>query len=92
MTLAANPHVAWRLACERLAVGWEEFSRMSPVELAWRLWGERRRRNYRARMLAWLGSLLVSPHVEKRHRSQVSVRRLYMAASGGDLDPDEMGD
>jgi hypothetical protein len=90
VALASHPDLAWRLACERLALGWDEFIRICPVELAWRLWGERRRRNARARMISWSVSLLMSPHVDKKHKSQISARRLFIAASGGDLDRDEL--
>jgi hypothetical protein len=90
VALAAHPDIAWRLAVERLAMGWEQFLALSPLELAWQFWGERRRRNHRARMLAWAVSILSSPHVDKKHKSQISMRRLFVSASGGDLDRDEL--
>lgn len=91
MALAANPDVAWRLAVERLETSWRAFQRMSPLELAWQLYGERRRRNYRARMISWAVSLLMSPHVDKKHKSQISHRRLFMSAAGTtDLDREEL--
>lgn len=90
MALAAHPDLAWQLAVERLGMGWSEFRRICTVELAWRLWGERRRRNHRARMIAWALSIVVSPHIQKKDQSKVSPRRLFLAAAGRDLDRDEM--
>jgi hypothetical protein len=63
---------------------------MSPVELAWRLWGARRRRHDQLRDLAWAVSMLVGVHVSERDRSKVSTERLFMQITGGDLDEDEV--
>lgn len=90
MALAANPDIAWRLAVDRLALTWPAFQRMSPLELAWQFYGERRRRLHRARMLSWAVSLLMSPHVDKRFQSRISHRRLFNAAAGGDVDPEDL--
>jgi hypothetical protein len=90
VALAANPDIAWRLAVDRLALGWPAFQRMSPLELAWQLYGERRRRNYRARMISWAVSYLMSPHTDKKFRSRISHRRLFNIAAGGDLDPEDL--
>lgn len=90
MALAAQPDIAWRFAVDRLVLTWPQFLRMSPVELAWQFFGERRRRNHRARMLSWAVSCIMSPHVDKKHRSEIAHRRLFVAATGGDLDREEL--
>lgn len=73
---------------ERLGISYEEFLSLTPHDLAWQLWGERRRHNLFIRDLVWAVSFVVSPHVDKKDRSKISVRRLHMAL--GDLDEDEM--
>jgi hypothetical protein len=78
------------VAVSRLGVSWPEFDRMSPLELAWRLWGERRRRNVSLRYLAWAISTSMAPHVAQGDRSKVAADRLFMSATGGDLDLDEV--
>jgi hypothetical protein len=88
--LAADPAGAYRIAVERLDISWRDFERISPLELAWRLWGERRRTNARTRRLAWAVSTLVSPHIAQSDRNKVSHSRLFMQATGGNLDEDEV--
>jgi hypothetical protein len=41
-------------------------------------------------MISWAVSLLMSPHVDKKFRSRISHRRLFMHAAGGDLDQEEL--
>ena len=67
-----------------------EFERTSPLELAWRLWGERRRRHVALRSLAWSLSMVMAPHVAQRDRGAISLDRLFMQVTGGDLDEDEV--
>jgi hypothetical protein len=64
---------------------------MSPVELAWRLWGDRRRRNAALRDLAWAVSMVVGVHVSRADSHKVAPERLFMqVAGGGNLDEDEV--
>jgi hypothetical protein len=78
------------VAVDRLGLSWREFARITPLELAWRLWGLRRRQTAELRRLTWALAVVVAPHVSEKSRSHVSARSLYLAASGGDLDDDEL--
>jgi hypothetical protein len=60
------------------------------MELAWRVWGERRRRNIRLRSLAWAVASMMSPHVSKSDQSKIGVGRMFQQVTGGDLDEDEV--
>jgi hypothetical protein len=71
-------------------MSWREFERLSPSELAWRLWGERRRRTRMLRQLAWAVSYVMSPNVQSSDQSKITPARLFMAVTGGDLDDDEV--
>jgi hypothetical protein len=71
-------------------VSWREFERLSPMELAWRLWGERRRRHAMLRSVAWAVSVTMGPHVGQGDRSKIAPDRLFMQITGGDLDEDEV--
>lgn len=78
------------MAVARLGLSLREFDRISPLELAWRLWGERRRRHVALRELAWSVSVLMAPHVAQKDRGAISLDRLFFQVTGGDLDEDEV--
>jgi hypothetical protein len=71
-------------------VSWQEFERLSPMELSWRLWGERRRRHTMLRAIAWAVSTSMQPHVTQSDRGKIGLDRLFMSVTGGDLDEDEV--
>ena len=60
------------------------------MELAWRLWGERRRRTVTLRYLSWTVSTMMAPHVSQRDRHLIASDRLLVGIAGGDLDEDEV--
>lgn len=71
-------------------MSYTEFEDSSPLELAWRLWGERRRKNREALYLAWHTSMLLAPHVKATDRHSISMERLYWALRAGMLDEEEL--
>lgn len=90
--LANNHSFAWRVAVEHLGVGWAEFDEMTPLELSWRLWGERRRRNRRAMHLSWAVSSVMAPHLSKSDQGRTTPRALFFGLTSGQLDEDEIPD
>jgi hypothetical protein len=76
------------VAVVRLGVSASEFDQMSPFDLAWALWGERRRQHLQLRVVAWAVAHVMAPHVKQA--TSISPRKLFHAVTGGDLDEDEM--
>lgn len=60
------------------------------MELAWRLWGARRRRNAELRALAWAVHMTMQPHVSERSKSAIAQDRLFYGITRGQLDEDEV--
>jgi hypothetical protein len=65
---------------------------MSPIDLAWQMWGARRRLNETARIVAWAVSSVMLPHVSKRDQSSISSRALFLRLRGSALDEDEVAE
>lgn len=60
------------------------------MELAWRIWGKRRRQNTALRTIASMVSTMMQPHVSRSDRHAVAPDVLFVRIARGELDEDEV--
>jgi len=73
-------------------IGWtmDQFWESSPAELALAIEAHGRRSKDNQRLLAWHACHVMSPHVERKHKSKLSVERMMGETRQDFTSPEDM--